>query len=71
MENKFGYIISLLFGILLIVKFKQLGDFSYKQNKNLPSVIPDKWSHIITRSLVLVVGIIFIIISIVKLIKGS
>jgi hypothetical protein len=68
-------LIIILFGIFSVVRFRKLGRAAIKQRKNLNRILPfpqseknfDEFSIYITQGLFLVIGIVFILVGVAKL----
>jgi len=69
MENSFELFIILFLGLLSVIKFKQLGKFTHNQAKGSPSLVPEGWKVLILQAMFLIVGLIFVIVSLLKLIS--
>lgn len=69
MENNIGYIFTLLLGLFSIIKYKDLSKFMNSQAKGIPFLIPKKWDILFMQVMILIVGSIFFIVSLLKLIQ--
>ena len=62
-----GYFFGLLAGLFLIIKFRQLGEFAYKDWDNKPVPASEKWALLIQQIVTLIVGLVFFVVSLLKL----
>jgi len=65
MDDKFGLIIGLLVGLFAMIRYRQLAKMA---NKGSSGPIPKEWMVFITRAGFLILGFIFFIVSLIKLI---
>lgn len=62
-----AYILSLLVGLFLIIRFRTLGESNYSPDKEFKDLLPKKWSVLILQVVTLIVGLVFFIVSLYKL----
>jgi len=68
MEDNFGLFITLFLGLFGVIKFRELGRFVHMQGKGIFSLMPDKWDILFLQGMFLIVGSLFFIVSLGKLI---
>ena len=71
-DNYFGYWVSLILGLWLVLKFKKIGTSVIKDNfiiKRLPPIFSSKWNVKSAQISFLLTGILFVIVSVINLLK--
>ena len=67
MENSFGLFITLFLGLFFVIRFKQLGEWMEKRSKDKSS-FEDKRYVLFKKIMFIIIGSIFFIASLIKLI---